>query len=194
MSEFEADRTLLHSKANEALDKNLLPGETVKVIIRGPSNQAIIGTERRAFVFKKGFLAGASFGSELTEWQYSHLVGVQIHTGMMTGAVILQGPGQSGKSTSHWGHDDDDPYKVPNAIPISRPYALAEAGVARLRELIHDSQHAPSAAQVAPTAVPEASSIADELTKLAALRDSGVLSEDEFLDLKLQLIQAHTPN
>ena len=43
-------------------------------------------------------------------------------------------------------------------------------------------------------AQPEASqvSIADELTKLAQLRDSGVLSEDEFELLKRDLIRNHT--
>ena len=33
---------------------------------------------RRALVFKKGFMAGASFGSELTSWSYRSLVGVQM--------------------------------------------------------------------------------------------------------------------
>jgi hypothetical protein len=35
-------------------------------------------------------------------------------------------------------------------------------------------------------------SIADELAKLAQLRDSGVLTDDEFVTLKTQLIQEHT--
>jgi hypothetical protein len=141
----------------------------VEVIIRGSSNQAIIGTDKRAFVFKKGFMASASFGTELTERRCSHLVGVQIHTGIMSGSVILQGPGQSGTSTSTststYGRDAGDPYKSPNAIPIIRQYEPAQAGVARLRELIHNAQN------VAPnptTTGPEA----DELTRLAALRDS----------------------
>jgi hypothetical protein len=39
-----ADRSRLHAKANEQLDANLAEGETVEVVITGPSNQAIIGT------------------------------------------------------------------------------------------------------------------------------------------------------
>jgi len=35
-------------------------------------------------------------------------------------------------------------------------------------------------------------SVADELAKLAQLRDSGVLSEEEFLALKSKLIEDHT--
>ena len=41
-----------------------------------------------------------------------------------------------------------------------------------------------------PTVTP--SLIADKLAKLAQLRDSGVLSEDEFVTLKTQLIQEAT--
>jgi hypothetical protein len=55
------DRRRLHRGANDALDKNLAPDEAVEVIITGSSNQAIVGTSRRAFVYKKGFMAGASF-------------------------------------------------------------------------------------------------------------------------------------
>jgi hypothetical protein len=32
---------------DDALDKNLSPGETVEVIVTGPSNQAIVCTRRR---------------------------------------------------------------------------------------------------------------------------------------------------
>lgn len=48
----------------------------------------------------------------------------------------------------------------------------------------------PEAPAVQATTTPKL--IADELLKLAQLRDSGVLSEDEFLNLKARLIQDHT--
>ncbi len=179
---------VLHPKAIEAVQANLVGGETVEVVITGPSSQAIIGTDRRAFIYKKGWMAGASFGSELTNWDYRNLVGVQIHTGMMSGAVILQAPGQTGAKTSMWGNKDDDPYKTPNAIPIVRPYEPAQAGVARLRELMTAAQHPTEPAPVASHDKPTVS-IADELMKLAGLRDSGVLSEDEFKVLKQALIE-----
>ena len=60
------DRTRLHRKANEVLDQNLAPGEQIEVVVTGPSNQAAIGTDRRVFIYKKGFMAGATFGSEMT--------------------------------------------------------------------------------------------------------------------------------
>jgi Short C-terminal domain len=184
-SEFLKDRSRLHRKANEALDQNLGADEQVEVIITGPSAQAVIGTDRRVFVYKKGFMAGATFGAEMTSWDYRNLVGIQIHTGMMNGAVIVQAPGQEGASTSFWKQSDRDPYKAPNAIPITRPWEQANAGVARLREMIVAS-HAPQPA--AANGAVSSGSVADELHKLATLRDSGVLSAAEFETLKGRLL------
>jgi hypothetical protein len=182
-----ADRRRLHRRANDALDKNLAPDEAVEVVITGPSNQAIIGTGRRAFVYKKGFMAGASFGSELTSWDYRHLVGVQLHTGMLSGAVVLQAPGQTGTRTSSWRHGDDDPYKAPNAIPITKPWRQAEEGVALLRQLV-DRAHQPSAGPVDPPVGPDQDPIA-VLRQLGELRDAGVLNEAEFQTKKAEILR-----
>lgn len=182
---YESDPQLLHAKAQESLSKTLVPGECVLVIIRGPSAQAIIGTDRRAFVYKKGFMAGASFGSEMTNWMYKNLVGVQLHTGMMSGAVVLQGPGHSGNSTSYWKSGNDDPYKAPNAIPVVRPYEVVEAGVARLRELIDLDHQKAHSSVVQPVQV---ASVADEIRKLAEMRRDGLITDEEFADLKTQLM------
>jgi hypothetical protein len=187
------DRARLHRKANEALDQNLSPGESVEVIITGPSNQAMIGTDRRVFVYKKGFMAGASFGSELTSWDYQNLVGVQLHTGMVSGAVVLQAPGQSGVKTNVWKNSDSDPYKAPNAIPLNRPWEQAQVGVAQLRELIEaaqQGQHPPSpAGRSGPRPTSTSPSLADELKKLADLHAAGMLTAEEFASLKARLLR-----
>jgi hypothetical protein len=172
-----ADVSRLHPQAREALDANLMDGERVEVVIRGDSSQAVIATDRRVFVFKKGFMAGATFGSELTSWDYRNLVGVQLHTGMLSGAVVLQAPGQPGTRTSAWSQGDEDPYKAPNAIVITRPWDQAERGVARIRELLA-LHHTPA----------PATSLADELRKLADLRDDGVLTDEEFAAAKRRLL------
>ena len=177
-------RARLHPKANEALDTNLDPDEQVVVVITGASNQALIGTDRRAFVYKKGFMAGAAFGSEMTSWDYRNLVGVQLHAGMMSGSVVLQAPGQSGSKTNYWKQGDDDPFKAPNAIPVSRPFDQAEKGVAELRRLIAQA-HAPVQA---PAAAPQPVSFAEEIAKLADLRSSGALTDEEFAAAKARLL------
>jgi hypothetical protein len=170
----------LHEKAVEAVQQTLAADEQVRLVIHGASSQAIIATDRRALVFKKGFMAGASFGSELTSWTYRTLVGVQIHTGMMSGAIVLQGPGQAGKRTSYWKGGDSDPHQAPNAIPLTRPFDEAHKRVAELGRMIDDAHRS------LPAAAPEL--VADELRKLADLRTEGVLTEDEFAAQKAKLL------
>ena len=177
------DRTRLHRSADVALTQNLMTGEHVAVIITGNSDQALIGTDRRAFIFKKGFMAGATFGSAFTSWDYLNLVGVQIHTGMVNGAVVLQVPGKPGIGTSK-SRTDDDPYQATNAIPLARPFNLAELGVVRLRQLITAAHNAATVAR----STNSLGSLADELRKFVDLRDAGALTDSEFQQVKARLL------
>ena len=142
----------------------------------------MIGTDSRVFVCKPGFMAGATFGAEITNWSYRNLVGVQMHKGMISGSVVLQAPGQTGKKTSYWGQKEDDPLKAPNAIPVAGEWDHVRAGVATLSDLINQAQ----AVQAPPVAAPV--SVADELRKLAELRDQGVLTEEEFQAAKGRML------
>jgi hypothetical protein len=178
----------LKDRVKKALSENVAPDETIRVIIRGARGQAMIGTDSRVFVCKPGFMAGASFGAEVTSWSYRNLLGVQRHKGLMTGAVLLQGPGQTGKKTSYWANKkNDDPWKAPNAIPIAGDWSQVDAGVARLRQLI-DQAHAPSATE--RDVAPAPSSTADELRKLAELHSQGVLTDEEFQSAKTRVLEA----
>lgn len=117
-------------------------------------------------------MAGATFDAEMTSWDYRNVVGVQLHTGMMRGAVVIQAPGQSGTKTNHWGRGNEDPYKAPNAIPVVRPYDQAKEGVAVLRQLI-EAVHRAHLAALPLAATPASTSIVDELRKLADLHSAG---------------------
>jgi hypothetical protein len=177
-----ADYEKLKGKVKSALEDNLAPNETIRVIIRGAHGQAMVGTDTRVFVCKPGFMAGAAFGAETTSWSYQNLVGVQAHKGMVSGSVVLQGPGQSGKKTSYWGGGRDDPAKAPNAIPVAGDWKQVQAGVVVLRQLIDDAHKAPVAAAA------ERRSLSDELRNLAELRSEGVLSDEEFEAAKSRLL------
>lgn len=175
----------LHKRVTGYLSENLREGEAVRVLIVGASNQAIVGTDTRLFVIKPGWLAGATGGVEATSWSYRNINGIQTHKGLMTGAVIVQAPGQSGSSTSYWGSDKSDPFKAPNAIPIAGDWESVKAGVAELQELI-DRAHEP--APSAPANGGAAASIAAEVKALAELHQAGALTDEEFAAAKRRLI------
>lgn len=176
------DRSQLHADANKSLDQNLSPDEKVKVIILGLWHSAIIGTEKRCFIYKRGLMGGVILGSKLISWDYLNLNGVQIETGPMTGFVSLQGPGITSKDMSYWTTGSGDPARAPSAISINKElYEQAREGVAVLRTLISSVQQARSGASL-PNSIP------DEIRKLAKLHDEGILTADEFETKKKELL------
>ncbi len=177
------DLTGLHRKALESLARELLPRETVRVVILGERDQAMIGTDRRAFVFKKGSAGGALFTTELISWDYAHLTGVEMLIADQAGAVVLRASSQIGRTKRLRGQFEKDPFKAPNAIPVVPPFEAAAAAAESLRALITAANTpAPPAAQVT------APSPAQELHHLAELRDLGVITPEEFDIMKARIV------
>jgi hypothetical protein len=106
---------------------------------------------------------------------------------MMTGSVVLQGPGQTGKKSSYWGGKDDDPAKAPNAIPVAGNWKTVNERVARLRQLIDDAHSGRSSAS---SGAGSGVSPADELRKLADLNAEGVLTQEEFEAAKTRILES----
>lgn len=178
----------LNRRVLDYLNENLREGETIKAVVIGSSGQTIVGTDSRLFVVKPGWLAGATRGVEATSWSYRNIVGIQTHKGLVTGAVIVQAPGQSGSSTDFWGKDKSDPFKAPNAIPIGAgQWDLVRREVARLQELMDDA-HAPATPVTHAPAAPPSGSVAAEIRALADLHATGALTDEEFAAAKRSII------
>jgi hypothetical protein len=177
------DLTGLHRKALEALAREMLPGEVVRVVILGERDQAIIGTARRAFVFKKGAAGGALFTAEMISWDYAHLTGVQTNLGGKAGAVVLEASSHVGRSRRLRGQHERDPFKAPNAIPVAPPFDAAASGAQSLRTLIAAANS--TASTSAPLSAPSPS---QELQHLAELRDLGVITPEEFEIMKARIV------
>lgn len=177
------DLTGLHAKALHSLARELLPRETVRVVILGERDQALIGTGRRALVFKKGAAGGALFTTELISWDYAHLTGVQTLLAESAGAIVLQASSAVGRTKRLRGQHEKDPFKAPNAIPIAPPFDAASAAADSLRALIAAANT--PAAQAAPATAP---SPAQELHHLAELRDLGVITTEEFDIMKARIV------
>lgn len=173
----------LHPKALEALARDLLPGEVVQVVILGERDQAIIGTRKRAFVFKKGVAGGALFTTELISWDYTHLMGVKVHSGGQAAAIMLVASTQIPRPRRLRGQHETDPLKAPNAIPVAAPMRAVDAAVESLRALIV-AANAP-APEASPIAAPSA---AQELHHLVELRDLGVITAEEFEIMKARIV------
>lgn len=114
--------------------------------------------------------------NQLSTYEYRSISGVQMETGPITGKLFLQVPGESSTDVS----------KAPNGIKIANNhYARAREGVALLRQYVAEAHAATAAPAPAPTPAPD---IADQLRKLGELRDAGVLTDEEFLAKKADLL------
>lgn len=139
------DRNKLHKDANRSLAKNFSSSEKVKVIIQGLSDSAIIGTDTRCFVFKRGQMGGSSFGSKLISWDYANLNGVQLETGTHSGVISLQGPGTTSKDISYWNDRKDGPAASPYELSLTNELLeQAREGATILRTLISKAQQSKS--------------------------------------------------
>jgi hypothetical protein len=134
------DRNKLHKDANISLDKNLSYHEKVRVIIQGLSDSAIIGTDTRCFVYKRGLMGVAAFEGKLISWNYSNLNGVQLEIGLHSGVVSLLGPGTTSKDMSYWNTHKEGSAASPYEISLTEElYKQVREGVAILRTLISNA-------------------------------------------------------
>jgi hypothetical protein len=177
----------LHRKARKALAGTLTSDEQVLLAEPGES-AALVATDRRVVVVKWGISSGALFGSQTNSWDYAHVTGIEFRKGMTTGAVVVQTAGAN--VVSKFGRMDDGPnsvWEAPNALFLLDK-AVAEATAATLRQLLAD--HRARAAAVAPatTTVPTAADPVAEIRRYAALRDEGIISEEEFQAKKTALL------
>jgi hypothetical protein len=180
----------LHRKARKALDQNLAPGEEVRVILNlGPrrTRASIIATDRRLFIFKTGVASGATFGAKFTSFDYRNISGVSFHTGVLTGSAVVDVAGATPVGSSYWGQKNNDPWKAQNAIPIVRPWDNAKVQIAQIRQLIsdcHDRAATPAPAVISPTS----DDVVDQIKRLGELRDSGLITAQEFDAKKSELL------
>ena len=169
------DRAQLQGDANRAITAQLAPDETVRVIIRGIQGSAIIGTDRRAFVFKK-----VLWNTDMSSWDYSGISGVEFNDKgpLLPGFVRIRSVGAESKKMAHTSD---------SALQIAfNDKGHASKATAELRRLV--SAHQTPASVVSPTQA--TGDIADQIRKLVALRDEGILTPEEFDAQKQKLLDA----
>jgi hypothetical protein len=171
---------MLDKKAKSTIEAALQSGEQAQLAITGEKGSALVATDRRIFVYKRGVTSGSMFGKQLNSWEYSMVSGVEAKRTMTAKTLVLQIPGAL--PVTKFGRMDSGPQSVweaPNAVMAK--ISDFDHAIADLRQLIAEHQHATSPAQAAPDPV-------EQLQRWAALRDQGVLTEEEFQHQKRKLL------
>jgi hypothetical protein len=153
----------------------LAPDERVEVVVRGVHGQRMYGTDRRVFVYKKGWVAGALFGRKVASWDYRNISGITMDRGAVYGVVAVHAAGVSTTPLRYQSANQaESAFRVRHAIPVARIWDELDHAVSTLRGLVSDAQRGATSTQerpVDPVAL---------LKRLEELREAGVVTDAQY--------------
>jgi hypothetical protein len=171
----------LGQKETLLLGQHLTAGETVLGQVIGSFGQAVIATNQKLLVVKTGLMSGQIFGGKATGFDFRTIVGIEVRTGLVQGEFEILAGGLMNSQASNLSAKVNMA-EQPNGVVFGKSDAAAfNAMAGKVRE-------SSSAAHVLSAPAAASVSVADELAKFAALRDQGVLTEEEFQIRKASLL------
>lgn len=177
-------------------------GEVPWLIINpGGATGALVAFEDRCAIIKTGamtgLLAGSLFGGRQAVFYFADITGIEYNSGLVTGVLEILTPSYAGTTNKdYWkgtlksrNADSNDPFTLSNTLPLAKSeYRACQEHIAELRRRIAEHKRPVVVQQAAPQPPAQASSLAEELGRLAALHADGLLSDDEFSAAKQRLI------
>src|SRR5918992_3574594 len=145
----------------------------------------VFATDKRVIIRNPTMLG---MRENIEDIPYDKMTSVKLEKGVFSSTILIRAPGLSEMSRVSkysglvaWGRGEDGQI---DALPKDKGEELFTI----IREEIDGAKKA-AAAQSSTTIVNQQISIADELTKLAALKEQGIVSEGEFTQLKQDLLK-----
>jgi hypothetical protein len=176
----------LPQKLKKHARQHMSEDESVEFYLLGTNSQGIVALKDRLLVIKPGWEAGAAFGARVTSFYYRDIAGIEVNTGMLMGVLEVNTPAYQGtQEKDYWSlNKDRDPRKLTNCIPIvKRALKHYQPYLDRLRTMINEAKQTHAAP---PSA--DSGDVVSKLEKLASLKESGVLSEQEFEQAKKRVL------
>jgi hypothetical protein len=144
----------------------------------------VFATDKRVIIRNPTMLG---MRENIEDIPYDKITSVKLEKGVFSSTVLIRAPGLSEMSRVSkqsgliaWGRGEDGQI---DALPRDKGeqlFTIIREGIDGFRK---------SAAQSATTFVNPQISIADELRKLASLKEQGIISEDEFIQVKQDLLK-----
>jgi len=174
----------LTGKPGSELQKTLMGNEVILAATQVGAS-ALIATNFRAIIIKPSGL----FGSLTSTYTYQQITSVDIRKQLLGGYIELSGGGVQNFRHRPTGQDIA---QAPNTFPYGKLFGNKEQEVEHVVAVIRQQisiGHAPQAmyAQAAPVSQP-LPGIPEQIQKLAALRDAGIISPAEFEAKKADLL------
>lgn len=174
----------LKGRGEKILSQNLQPGEKVMVKLQGQFGQALVMTNKRLYIVKWGMQAGSTFGGKCIAYEYRNITAIEIRKHAMSRFVQILTPATQDRKLSYWASSNKPESAIASDFAVTyeskKDPAFQEAvnTARRVMEKLHEGAHHSVAAD---------DSI-DQLEKLAALRQKGILTDEEFQAKKKQIL------
>jgi hypothetical protein len=185
--DFVGGTEILSRRVLREVERHVSEDERILFCLRGSLSHSLIALEERLLIVKPGFHAGTTFGSLVTTFYYQDVTGIQLHTFLVAGWIEVSSPsfqGRERKRNRQPRTSDQDVYKLPNCIPISkRRVGSYQLALGQLRDRIEFCKRYGRVASEPPP-------LLGSLERIANLRRMGALSEPEYERLKQVLLDS----
>lgn len=179
-------------RLEKAVSSQLLADEQADVKLKGAFQEALICTNRRVLIVKRGFMTGHLFGSETFQASYANIAGVQVNFHLMTGYFEVSQGGMQNRATSYWTGGAE---KLPNCVSLNNrrmKEAFQQACAFIMNRIEEERRPVIESGRVVPgshsRAGTDAADILSAIERLAKLKSTAVISEEEFTAKKNELL------
>lgn len=177
--------SILPAKVKTVLDRNMSPDEIMYFCLVGRHDQTLVAFESRALIIKTGMMAGITFGSKATSFDYSDISGIEVESGMTRAfiQIVTSGFEQSRRVKTNAKDMHDRPNELPNCLPILKSdLAVYRPFLDELRGFVSTAKAIP------PESKSGNSGLVDQLSHLGNLYADGIISDVEFAQAKRKLL------
>lgn len=161
------------------LASNIQAGEKILMKLRGNNGQTFVLTDQHVYIIKWGYMTGNTFGGRCSAFAYQSLTGFQIEKGLFSCVVEVLSPATHNVSVHGYASSvltgNRSNYMV---VFLRRDFDLFQKAVTIGRDILN---------KLHSKDTPGDHSILD-LEKLADLKSKGVITEDEFVAKKKQVL------
>ena len=162
--------------------------EVVYVGIKGAFKEYLVATDKKIYLYKKGFMTGKTFGFSIFQLDYNSISAIQIHKQFGgVGYIEIVGMGmQNRQDLSYWKMDkQNDPIKQDNCLSFNSNREVYETAVKHINELMLKAKNKDVATEnKAPL------NKFDEIKQYKELLEMGIITEDEFNAKKDELLNS----
>jgi hypothetical protein len=183
------------NKVQKTIEENSLGGTPPWFVLVCGAEGSLAAYENELLIVKtgamSGLLTGATGGGRITHFPYRQVTAVEYNAGFMMGVLEILTASYSGDTNrDFWtvnraNRGTSDPRQQNNTLPLDKQtFKLVTPQINKLKQMIE----AVHSKQSGTTVINNSASLADELEKLSALVEKGILSQAEFEAAKKKLI------